>query len=101
MNGDIILTSLKGNRISGNGFVEAREILLDLRFKVYYVQQPLVLKFKIVFLILFFLIFYDKIEKRDVFMSNKKKASNDEFMELVIETRQKEKVNKKKTFVHH
>lgn len=97
MNGDVILTSLKGNRISGNGFVEAREILLDLRFKVYYVQQPLVLKFKIVFLILFFLIFYDKIEKRDVFMSNKKKASNDEFMELVIETRQKEKVNKKKT----
>ena len=28
-------------------------------------------------------------------MINKKKASNDEFMELVIKTRQKEKVNKK------
>ena len=36
--GDDILISLKGNRISGNGFVEIREILLDLRPKVYYIS---------------------------------------------------------------
>ena len=37
--GNDILISLKGNRISGNGFVEIREILLDLRLKVYYINS--------------------------------------------------------------
>ena len=39
MNGDVILVSLKGNHKSGNGFIDMREILLDLRFKVYYVNS--------------------------------------------------------------
>ena len=38
MIGDNILTSLKGNHTSGNGFVEVREIQLDLRLKVYYIK---------------------------------------------------------------
>ena len=38
MNGDVILNSLKGNRIFGNENVEVREILLDLRLRVYYIN---------------------------------------------------------------
>ena len=38
MNGDVILASVKGNRITGNGNVEVREILLDLRLRVYYIN---------------------------------------------------------------
>ncbi len=36
--GNDILILLKGNRKSGNGFVRIREILLDLRLKVNYVD---------------------------------------------------------------
>ena len=36
MHGDGILISVKGNRIIGNDSVEIREILLDLRLRVYY-----------------------------------------------------------------
>ena len=38
MYGDVILISVKGNRITGNGIVEIREILLDLRLRVYYIN---------------------------------------------------------------
>ena len=45
MNGDVVLISLKGNRILGNEIVEIREILLDLRLKVYYSEaKQLILK---------------------------------------------------------
>ena len=45
MNGDVILISVKGNRILGNEIVEIREILLDLRLKVYYSEaKQLILK---------------------------------------------------------
>ena len=39
MNGDVILISLKGNRIFGNEDVEIREILLDLWLKVNYIER--------------------------------------------------------------
>ena len=38
MNGDVVLASVKGNRIIGNDNVEGREILLDLRLRVYYIN---------------------------------------------------------------
>lgn len=45
MNGDVILDSVKGNRNFGNEVVESREILLDLRLRVYYIDaKQLVLK---------------------------------------------------------
>ena len=37
--GNDILILVKGNRKSGNGFVRIREILLDLRLKVNYVDR--------------------------------------------------------------
>jgi len=43
MIGNNILISLKGNHISGNGSVEVREILLDLRLKVYY-KKAIIIK---------------------------------------------------------
>ena len=41
--GNDILISLKGNHISGNGFVEIREILLDLRLKVNYIERQTII----------------------------------------------------------
>ena len=37
--GDVILILLKGNRNLGNEIVRIREILLDLRLKVYYIDS--------------------------------------------------------------
>ena len=42
MYGDVILISVKGNRITGNGIVEIREILLDLRLRVYYINAIII-----------------------------------------------------------
>ena len=39
MFGDSILIFLKGNRNFGNEIVKIREILLDLRLKVYYIES--------------------------------------------------------------
>ena len=39
MFGDDILIFLKGNRNFGNEIVKIREILLDLRLKVYYIES--------------------------------------------------------------
>lgn len=52
MNGDVILISVKGNRNLGNEVVEIREILLDLRLRVYYINAIIISI--IVFKILFF-----------------------------------------------
>ena len=47
--GDVILFLLKGNRNFGNGIVRNREILLDLRLKVYYIDsQTINLNVKVV-----------------------------------------------------
>ena len=42
MNGDVVLNSVKGNRITGNGDVELGEILLDLRLRVYYINAIII-----------------------------------------------------------
>ena len=42
MNGDVILIPVKGNCFVGNDKVGIREILLDLRFKVNYIESQAV-----------------------------------------------------------
>ena len=51
MYGDVILISVKGNRNFGNEVVEIREILLDLRLRVYYIDA----------IIYFIIVFYNTI----------------------------------------
>lgn len=41
-NGDIVLILIMGNRIFGNESARIREILLDLRFKVYHAMAKIV-----------------------------------------------------------
>ncbi len=87
MNGDVILISLKGNRISGNGCVEIREILLDLRFKVYYIKA--IDLYNSISILFFF-----EDEKEEKKMNLKKKIEKEEFQNLVIQTKKKEKIKK-------
>ena len=64
--GDDILILLKGNRKFGNELVRIREILLDLRLKVYFIDsQTISERLKVVFttffvIIVFMRCFYDK-----------------------------------------
>ena len=85
--GDNILILLKGNHISGNGFVRIREILLDLRLKVNYsgsqainVNQSSYTTF-----------FNANIKIIGEFM---KKQKTSELKNLVEETKKKEKTKK-------
>jgi len=64
--GDVILILLKGNRNLGNEIVRIREILLDLRLKVYYIEsQTINLNVKVESLLFLFRINYNVDKKRN------------------------------------